>query len=87
MRTFIDIEFPDAQSTHVQHYLQTLHAEFRRVDVGQFLRGSPVQNLHNTLRFLGETNATQRAQITDGLIAIAAQSKPSKASRSVENAA
>ena len=76
LRTFIAIDLP----THLLEALaatQTQVREYLRAQ-GQdrALRWSPTQNLHLTLRFLGETTLEQRAEITARLHAVAAQAAP-----------
>lgn len=76
MRTFIAIEF----SHEVHHQLQTngdhLRAYLRRQGAPACLRWSAVDNIHLTLRFLGETTAAQAQLIATELRAAAMQHAP-----------
>lgn len=76
MRSFIAIEF----SHPVHHQLQAngdhLRAYLRRQNAPVCLRWSAVDNIHLTLRFLGETTAAQAQIIATGLRAAAMQHAP-----------
>ena len=76
MRTFIAIEIP-------QDVKRQLRAEQDRLKGLPALRAQPsllrwtnTDKMHLTLRFLGETEGSQRAKIQDGLTAIAAAHAP-----------
>jgi RNA 2',3'-cyclic 3'-phosphodiesterase len=76
LRTFVAIDLPTpilrALST-TQEQLKT-HLRAQKLDAA--LRWSPVKNLHLTLRFLGDTTARQREQVTTRLQELAAQATP-----------
>ena len=74
MRTFIAIELPAAVKQRVIERQRTLQRLLDAQGVGSAFRWTPVDNLHLTLRFLGETGDVQRRQIEDTLASIAAQS-------------
>ncbi len=73
MRTFIAIELPPGIKQRVierqQHLARLLDAQ----GAGSALRWTPPDNLHLTLRFLGEIGETQRRQVEEALADIAAQ--------------
>ena len=76
MRTFVAIEIPHGvkqQLRAVQDRLQELPALREQPPV---LRWTNPDNLHLTLRFLGETETAQRLQLQKGLAAIAARHAP-----------
>ena len=76
MRTFVAIEIPHGvkrQLRAVQDRLQELPALREQPPV---LRWTNPDNLHLTLRFLGETESAQRNQLQKGLAAIAARHAP-----------
>lgn len=76
MRTFIAIEIPPA----VKQQLRTVQNRLRDLpalrDLPPVLRWADPDNLHLTLRFLGETEAIQRSQLQNGLAGIAARHGP-----------
>ena len=76
MRTFVAIEIPHGvkrQLRAVQDRLQELPALREQPPV---LRWTNPDNLHLTLRFLGETESAQRNQLQEGLAAIAGRHAP-----------
>jgi 2'-5' RNA ligase len=78
LRTFIAINVPspllDALNA-TQTALQT-HLAGQSAGDGRALRWSPRQNLHLTLRFLGDTTLDQQAEVTMRLTSVAATVKP-----------
>lgn len=75
LRTFVALELPAtvktalaAQQARVQDHLAA-----QRIST---LRWSPVENIHLTLRFLGDTNRGQRAALIEGLRAAAPRWSP-----------
>ncbi len=76
MRTFIALEIPHA----VKQQLQALQDRLKELpslrEQPTLLRWTNTQNLHLTLRFLGETDKAQRQQLQSGLTAIAAKHDP-----------
>jgi 2'-5' RNA ligase len=80
LRTFIAITLPspllDALAA-TQSALQThLAGQSHQGDVSRVLRWSARQNLHLTLRFLGDTTPDQQAAVTAHLARVAATIKP-----------
>ena len=59
MRTFIAIDLPAPVRRIVVDRQRTLERHLHADDVGDVIRWTGVQNLHLTLRFLGETDDSQ----------------------------
>ena len=74
MRTFIAIELPGGVKQRVIERQRRLQRLLDEQGIGGAFRWTPPDNLHLTLRFLGETGDTQRRQIEGALATIAAQS-------------
>ena len=74
MRTFIAIELPAGVKQRVIERQRRLQRLLDEQGVGSAFRWTPSDNLHLTLRFLGETGDAQRRQIETALAKIAAQS-------------
>lgn len=74
MRTFIAIELPAGVKQRVIERQRRLQRLLDEQGVGSAFRWTPPDNLHLTLRFLGETGDAQRRQIETALAKIAAQS-------------
>jgi RNA 2',3'-cyclic 3'-phosphodiesterase len=74
MRTFIAIELPAAAKQRVIERQRSLQRLLDEQGVGIAFRWTPADNLHLTLRFLGETGDNQRRQLEEALASIAAQS-------------
>ncbi len=76
MRTFIALEIPHA----VKQQLQALQDRLKELpslrEQPSLLRWTNTQNLHLTLRFLGETEESRRHLLQNGLMAIAARHDP-----------
>lgn len=76
MRTFIALEIPHA----VKQQLQALQDRLKELpslrEQPSLLRWTNTQNMHLTLRFLGETGKSQRDLLQNGLTAIAANHPP-----------
>lgn len=72
-RTFIAIELPSGVKQRVIERQQRLERLLDEQGVGSAFRWTPPLNLHLTLRFLGETSATQRRQVEEALAGIAAR--------------
>jgi len=75
LRTFVALELPPAvrsvladQQTRLQNHLTA-----QRITT---LRWSPVENIHLTLRFLGDTSRTQRDALIEGLRTVASTWSP-----------
>jgi len=76
VRTFIALEIPHA----VKQQLQALQDRLKELpslrEQPSLLRWTNTQNLHLTLRFLGETEESRRHLLQNGLTAIAARHDP-----------
>lgn len=59
MRTFVAILFPADLLRSIQQYNQSLCANLERQQLAQTVRFVNAQNIHLTLRFLGESNPQQ----------------------------
>ncbi|MCY4080397.1 MAG: RNA 2',3'-cyclic phosphodiesterase [Caldilineaceae bacterium] len=76
MRTFVALEIPHGvkQQMHaLQDHLKELPALREQPSL---LRWTNTRNLHLTLRFLGDTDESQRHQLQNGLAAVAAKHAP-----------
>jgi 2'-5' RNA ligase len=71
MRTFIAIELPTTVKQSVIERQRRLQRLLEEQATGTAFRWTPVDNLHLTLRFLGETSEAQRKQIEAELATIA----------------
>lgn len=67
MRTFIAIEFPATIAEQLATTIDTLQQYLQEQNAPACLRWSPVQNIHLTLRFLGDTTPTQVQTLATGL--------------------
>ncbi len=76
LRTFIAIDLPTAALRAVAAAQEQIQSFLRARDLASALRWSPITNLHLTLRFLGDTTAAQRDDVTARLQAVAAQTSP-----------
>ncbi|MBW7881599.1 MAG: RNA 2',3'-cyclic phosphodiesterase [Caldilineaceae bacterium] len=76
MRTFIAVELPDAVRQRVMKQQQALAARLREQSVDRCIRWTAVENLHLTLRFLGETDSAACAGVDTALAAIAQTHAP-----------
>lgn len=74
MRSFIAIELPSDVKQRVIERQRDMQRLLDEQGVGSALRWTPLDNLHLTLRFLGETSDAQRRQVEAALTAIAGQS-------------
>lgn len=72
LRLFIAIELPPAARQQVQEKQRHLRQELARVPSGDPFRWTTADNLHLTLRFLGDTTAAQRVQVEETLAKIVA---------------
>ena len=72
MRTFIAIELPDAVKRRVVSRQRQLQQLFDAHGVKGTIRWTTPENLHLTLRFLGDTTSDQYAQIAQSLATLAA---------------
>jgi 2'-5' RNA ligase len=76
MRTFIAIELPAPVCRRIAQQQRTLAQHLRAARANQVIRWTAADNLHLTLRFLGETDEVQRARIHEGLAAAASGHAP-----------
>ena len=76
MRTFVAIEIPPDVRQRLRTEQQRLRDRLARHDADAVLRWTNTDNLHLTLRFLGETEEDQRKQMQAGLAEIAAAQRP-----------
>ena len=76
MRTFIAIEIPLALKNQLRIEQNRLRELPALRGLPYVLRWTNPDNLHLTLRFLGETDANQRQQLEEGLAKIAARHGP-----------
>lgn len=67
MRTFIAIELPFEVREAIRQRQQRLRSSLDRAGLAACFRWSAVENIHLTLRFLGETDGGQTARIGAGL--------------------
>ena len=76
MRTFIAIELPEPVRRRIVQQQRFLTQHLRAARAESVIRWTATDNLHLTLRFLGETDESQRARVNEGLAAAAAQYAP-----------
>lgn len=72
MRTFIAIELPPAARAQVQRRQEQVRARLAAQGLADVFRWTPVEQMHLTLRFLGETTSAQQAQLAARLAAVVA---------------
>lgn len=72
LRTFIAIELPPAVKQQVQAQQRHLRQALDQAELGNLWRWTHADNLHLTLRFLGDTREDQRRTLEAALAAIAA---------------
>jgi RNA 2',3'-cyclic 3'-phosphodiesterase len=72
MRTFIAIELPTIVKQHVIERQRRLQRILEEHAVDNAFRWTPADNLHLTLRFLGETSDAQRQQVESAMATIVA---------------
>jgi 2'-5' RNA ligase len=76
IRTFIAINLPTQVLQMLAATQEQLQEYLRGQGIDRSVRWSPIKNLHLTLRFLGDTTARQREQMTARLQEVAAESSP-----------
>ena len=76
MRTFVAIEIPPEVKQKLRTEQRSLQQRLAPLDLPPVLRWTNTDNLHLTLRFLGETEEAQRRRIQAGLAEIAAAHRP-----------
>ena len=67
MRAFIAIELPPAIQDQVRLTQQQAQRYLRQLQLRDVFSWTPPQNVHLTLRFLGEIDASQQAALAQGL--------------------
>ncbi len=72
MRVFVAIELPGSLRTWLVDAQRAIADALAPAEVRAAVRWTPVENIHLTLRFLGEATEEQRGRLTDGLASIAA---------------
>lgn len=72
LRTFIAIDLPPATRRQVQERQRSLRHALDGAGLASLFRWTHADNLHLTLRFLGDTSAAQQAQIEKSLAGLAA---------------
>lgn len=70
LRTFIAVELPPAVKQQVQTVQHHLRQTLDREGLGDLMRWTFGDNLHLTLRFLGDTSSAQRAEMEKSLTAL-----------------
>ena len=70
VRTFVAIELPDAVRRLLEDQQRRLEHALQDAQLAHVVRWTAAPNLHLTLRFLGETSATQRDAVDRGLTAL-----------------
>lgn len=76
LRTFIAVELPPAVKQQVQATQRRLRQALDREGLGGLMRWTFGDNLHLTLRFLGDTSGAQREQLEKALAALAVTFPP-----------
>ena len=76
MRTFVALEIPYDVKQQLRALQDRLKESPALQEQPSLLRWTNTQNLHLTLRFLGDTDDAQRHQLQNGLAAIAAKHAP-----------
>lgn len=75
-RTFIAIEFPTEVTRAIQQFNAALHDNLKKQQLERAARFVTPQNIHLTLRFLGDTSPSQLSAIQQGLQQIAPKHTP-----------
>lgn len=76
LRTFIAVELPPAVKQEVQAVQRRLRRTLDSEGLGDLMRWTFGDNLHLTLRFLGDTSSAQREEIEKSLAALAGTFPP-----------
>jgi len=76
MRLFIAVELPPAAQQSIDRIQQELGTHLRAAGLERILRWTMPANVHLTLRFLGETSATQQAALERSLDQITRRHAP-----------
>lgn len=76
MRTFVAIELPEHVRRQLEAEQRRLGRMLQEAHLTQLVRWTAGQNLHLTLRFLGETGVAQQDAVAHGLAALARTEPP-----------
>lgn len=76
MRTFIAVELPEPVRRRIVQQQRALAQHLRAARADQVIRWTAADNLHLTLRFLGETDEAQRARIREELAVVTGRHSP-----------
>ncbi len=71
LRTFVAVDLPATVRTTIAREQAHVQSALAGQAIPTALRWSPVENIHLTLRFLGDTSPTQQRRLIDGLAAAA----------------
>lgn len=71
LRTFVALELPAAVKRALAHEQARVQKALAEQALPPALRWSPVENIHLTLRFLGDTGSAQQGRLIAGLTAAA----------------
>src|SRR5262245_36324991 len=66
MRAFLAIELPPAIQDQVRLVQQNAQQQLNQLQLRDLFSWTPPQNVHLTLRFLGEVDAGQQRALTEG---------------------
>ena len=76
MRTFIELELDGRTRDYIKEQREGIRRSLTGACSQDCIRWSPIGNVHLTLRFLGETSAQQRAELSRSLTFLVQQWKP-----------
>jgi RNA 2',3'-cyclic 3'-phosphodiesterase len=76
MRTFIEIELPAQARACIQKRQDAVRRYLAERASASRFRWTPIDNIHLTLRFLGETTESQQQLLASGLKTVAAEWRP-----------
>lgn len=71
MRAFVAIEMPDPVLRQILNGQRRMMQQLRTQQLERLVRWTPADNLHLTLRFLGEIDEEQRSQLEQSLARVA----------------
>lgn len=76
LRTFVALELPATVKRALAHEQARVQKALAEQALPPTLRWSPVENIHLTLRFLGDTSGAQQRRLSEGLAAAASNWSP-----------
>lgn len=76
MRTFIAVDLPTAVQEEIGGLQRSLETFLRAQQLSHLVRWTPAEKIHLTLRFLGDTSATQSVAIQQALAALSRDHSP-----------